>query len=243
MSISGFALRNNGSCADNEVDCGQTAAPYHACCPKSAFCPRQYNVDCCPSAENCTTTLLRDPQCANRSWDLYDNGGYFCCERGFVGYATPGNSDGCAAPGYAFRSGEKLLPIISSATPSSTTSPISTTPSSSPSASATTPADSSGGGGGSDKGAIIGGVVGGVVGVLVLVALSIFFWRRQKRSRGNPQDSTAYKGGIGGVPELAGSDLTPEQRSAHEMDGYDGRGKVAGPAQLPERHEYNELQA
>lgn len=32
-----------------------------------------------------------------------------------MGYAVPGNSDGCASPGYAFKDGERLLPIVSSA--------------------------------------------------------------------------------------------------------------------------------
>jgi len=45
VSTSGFALRNNGSCQANEVDCGVTKAPYHACCPADSFCPSQYNVD------------------------------------------------------------------------------------------------------------------------------------------------------------------------------------------------------
>jgi hypothetical protein len=45
ISSSGFALRTNGSCQTNEVDCGATVAPYRACCPSVSFCPSQYNVD------------------------------------------------------------------------------------------------------------------------------------------------------------------------------------------------------
>jgi hypothetical protein len=130
---SGFALRNNGSCLATEVDCGVTVVPYHACCPAQSFCPSQYNVDvgsncwtfqrlgvkanlalqCCPTSTNCTSTLLKDPQCANETWDLYDNGGYFCCEKGFTGYAAVDGSDGCAEPGYAFKSGQARLPLVS----------------------------------------------------------------------------------------------------------------------------------
>lgn len=41
----GFALRRRGKCHDDEEDCGATDKPYRACCPKSSFCPRQWNVD------------------------------------------------------------------------------------------------------------------------------------------------------------------------------------------------------
>jgi hypothetical protein len=135
VSTSGFALRINVTCPITGVDCGATAPPYRACCPADSFCPRLYNVDvsqqfeeeenifsanntnhdlqCCPTSANCTNILVQNPQCANQSWNLYDNGGYFCCEQGYTGYASTGNSDGCAEPGYAFRSGEVLLSIIS----------------------------------------------------------------------------------------------------------------------------------
>ena len=110
---SGFALRRNGSCLGTETECGETVSPYHACCPSGSFCPHQYNVACCPTAANCTQTLLPDPQCANADWDLFDNNGYFCCLRGLAGYATPGNTDGCAEAGYRFQDGEQLLRTIS----------------------------------------------------------------------------------------------------------------------------------
>ncbi|RDL40954.1 uncharacterized protein BP5553_00933 [Venustampulla echinocandica] len=113
-AFSGFALRTNGSCLANEVDCGATRAPFRACCPGTTTkCPEQYNVNCCPTAANCTASLLKDPQCANRRWDLYDNDGYFCCRPGFVGYKTRSNSDGCAKAGDSFQNGETLLKIMS----------------------------------------------------------------------------------------------------------------------------------
>lgn len=111
---SGFALRRSGSCLATEQECGATVQPYHACCPSGSYCPPpQYNVACCPTAANCTQALLPDPQCANAEWDLFDNGGYFCCLHGLAGYATPGNSDGCAEAGHVFQAGEQLLKTIS----------------------------------------------------------------------------------------------------------------------------------
>ena len=99
-SPSGFAIRRNGTCLSNEVDCGQTKAPFRACCPAGGSCPKSYNVDCCPSPANCTQALLPNPSCANSSWTLYDNGGYFCCAPGTIGYnASLSYSDGCADPG------------------------------------------------------------------------------------------------------------------------------------------------
>jgi len=45
VSTSGFALRINGTCPSNDVDCGVTIEPYHVCCPGNSFCPSQYNVN------------------------------------------------------------------------------------------------------------------------------------------------------------------------------------------------------
>ena len=110
---SGFAIRRNGSCLLSEVDCGQTVAPFRACCPARGSCPHQYNVDCCPSPANCTQALLKNPNCANSTWTLYDNSGYFCCAPGTIGYgASLTDSDGCADPGYA-PEGAILLSVIS----------------------------------------------------------------------------------------------------------------------------------
>lgn len=111
---SGFALRRNGSCLATETECFVTVFPYHACCPFGSFCPQQHNAECCPTAANCTQTLLQDPQCANAEWDLFINRGYFfCCLRGLAGYGTPAGTDGCAEAGYKFQEGEQLLEIIS----------------------------------------------------------------------------------------------------------------------------------
>lgn len=111
----GFAIRRNGSClAGLEVDCGQTRAPYHACCPTGFACPHQYNVACCPPGNNCTDALLAAPSpvCANGTWDLFDNGGYFCCEHGLPGYNRD-DSNGCAKPGVPLESGVQMLSTVS----------------------------------------------------------------------------------------------------------------------------------
>ncbi|KAI0597953.1 hypothetical protein F4775DRAFT_601912 [Biscogniauxia sp. FL1348] len=74
--LSGWAIRRSGSCLlTREVDCGVTSY--------------------CRTGENCTANLAAAPFCANSSWIMYNNAGYFCCEEGQVGYNN-GNTDGCA---------------------------------------------------------------------------------------------------------------------------------------------------
>ncbi|KAL4968814.1 uncharacterized protein BDV14DRAFT_166791 [Aspergillus stella-maris] len=114
VSTLGWALRHNGTCLKQEEDCGATANPYRGCCPSGSYCPRAYNIACCPSSLNCTEALQAKPACANRTWDLYYNGGYFCCEQGTKGYATSFDSNGCGEPGYELADSETPLSIISS---------------------------------------------------------------------------------------------------------------------------------
>lgn len=100
MSIEqGFAIRRNGTClAGIEVSCGATWNGMVGCCPSGLSCPQAYNVDCCPSGKNCTMTIVQTPRCSNSSWDLFDNGGYFCCEHGLAAYNNRGTNI-CASPG------------------------------------------------------------------------------------------------------------------------------------------------
>lgn len=100
MSIEqGFAIRRNGSClAGIEVGCGATANGMVGCCPNGLQCPQAYNIDCCPTGKNCTMEIVETPRCSNSSWDLYDNGGYFCCERNRPAYNNSGTNI-CASPG------------------------------------------------------------------------------------------------------------------------------------------------
>ncbi|SPO04124.1 uncharacterized protein DNG_06807 [Cephalotrichum gorgonifer] len=233
-SPSGFALRKNGTCGAAEVDCGRTVAPYRACCPESSFCPTQYNVDCCPSSSNCTAELVREPHCANTTWDLYDNGGYFCCEKGLVGYAATTNSNGCAQPGYAFQDGETVLKLISAgedpatATPDATRStsgpenPTGTPPDNAPAVSETSlPATSSG----PPVAAIAGGTVGGVV-ALVAAAAMWWFLRRKRRANLPPEE------------KVKEADVRVAAIPPSELDGETPRKQ---PGQLPAQHGVSEL--
>lgn len=118
MSIiaEGFAIRRNGTCfEDVEVDCGATRAPFRGCCPSNYACPSQYNIACCENGFNCTTSLLEvsPPRCANETWNLFDNGGYFCCEQGLTAYNRD-NTNVCASPGARVLTGDELLPVMRS---------------------------------------------------------------------------------------------------------------------------------
>ncbi|KAL9036423.1 MAG: hypothetical protein Q9180_004311 [Flavoplaca navasiana] len=173
---SGFAIRRMGSCPTNEVDCGATAAPYHACCPSGSSCPPQYNIDCCPSPANCTLTLLEEPRCANASWTLYDNHGYFCCAPGTIGYNDSRTfSDGCAAPGTPPQGAEYLAVV--SAGQTATTSSASSAASAPPSSPNNSPdSDSSS----SNTGAIAGGVIGGIAAIVISAIIAFYLYRKRK---------------------------------------------------------------
>lgn len=116
----GFAIRRNGTCHSSigEVDCGPTWDNFHACCPGGAYCsstrdPTYYNAECCDApGVNCTQTILdQGSYCANQSWNMFDNGGFFCCEAPTQGF-TNGPFDGCADPSStALSSGETFVPL------------------------------------------------------------------------------------------------------------------------------------
>ncbi|KAF1843064.1 uncharacterized protein K460DRAFT_407436 [Cucurbitaria berberidis CBS 394.84] len=192
----GFAIRRNGTCINGlEVDCGITLAPYHGCCPTGLSCPSQYNIACCPPGNNCTESLITapEPKCANATWDLYNNGGYFCCDHGLIGYNTSRGTNGCASPGAKLESGIKILSLVKmggeasrTSTASSSSSPATTTPSNTQSASPSPPADP---GSSTPVGAIAGGVVGGVAAIaLALLAWYLLRRRKQNKAEGNPYD-------------------------------------------------------
>lgn len=96
-----------------EMDCGSTSMDgFRGRCPSSLFCDeRQPNRICCPAgAPDCTEiTLSTRPLCANATWDLFDNGGFFCCEHGSLGYNVS-NTNGCTFPGQVIN-GSVIRPL------------------------------------------------------------------------------------------------------------------------------------
>ncbi|KAI1646967.1 uncharacterized protein F4817DRAFT_338956 [Daldinia loculata] len=176
--FSGWAIRRNGSCV-GEVDCGVTRDPFHACCPSSTECPSQYNVACCPFGKNCTAAAVETPKCANGSWVMFDNAGFFCCEKGYIGYNYRG-TDGCSKSGASLPDGALPLAEISQASFSSSSTTSTTTPTATPAPDSQSNSDSdSSSNNAIPVGAIIGGVLGGVA-FLALVILCLWFVRRRK---------------------------------------------------------------
>ena len=112
-TIFGFALRRNGTCLASERSCGATRRPFYACCPSGSNCVNPYNQVCCSSSDNCTSSAVQQPACADRSWDLYNNGGvegaFFCCLNSTFGYGVGLDSNGCANPDYQLASNENHL--------------------------------------------------------------------------------------------------------------------------------------
>lgn len=192
----GWAIRRNGSClsSDVEVDCGQTRVPYRACCPVSTECPSQYNVACCPSGRNCTAALVETPSCANSSWNMYDNAGYFCCEKGKIGYGLDYTA-GCSTSGAALPDGAVPVAIIeqvssSTSKPTETmktmttvsTAPISHSPTS------TTHIRSN------PSTIFIASIVVGVVAGIVVIAGLLWWFCVRKKTDSNPNANMGKKG-------------------------------------------------
>ncbi|KFY74868.1 hypothetical protein V499_05136, partial [Pseudogymnoascus sp. VKM F-103] len=109
----GYAARETTTCRLGEQDCGQTVKPYHACCPGNTECVSPgYNAYCCEPDKDCKKQLTNLPQCANPEHDMYDFGGFFCCEQGRKGYGNTGtDGDGCAAPDYVLQEKDEWLTI------------------------------------------------------------------------------------------------------------------------------------
>ncbi|KAI0442120.1 hypothetical protein F4803DRAFT_384519 [Xylaria telfairii] len=186
----GWAIRRNGSCLlGEETDCGGTVAPYRACCPSSTTCPSQYNVACCPANTNCTAAIVETPLCANSSWVMFDNAGYFCCESGQVGYNL-GNTDGCSTSGRALPENANPLAVVNQIFSSTSTSSasisstftLSTSTLSTPTSSTPSPTTSPGTSTTTPGGTIAGAVVGAVAGIAIIAGLLWFFIRKKKSS-------------------------------------------------------------
>ncbi|KAI1391353.1 uncharacterized protein F4822DRAFT_182916 [Hypoxylon trugodes] len=218
----GWAIRRENTCLiTKEVDCGKTAGDFHACCPSSTECPSQYNVACCPSGKNCTSALVTKPHCANSSWIMYDNGGYFCCEQGQVGYDMSG-SDGCIKSGAKLPDGASPFAVIDQVTPSPSSSSSSTaSPTSTPSQTQSPSSDSSSSG--SHTGAIVGGVVGGVAAIAIIAAAIFFFLRRRKSQAGN--DGVEYTPYV----EKDATPMTPAKITTPAHSEMDGMSRVELP--------------
>ncbi|KAH8723823.1 hypothetical protein GQ44DRAFT_709677 [Phaeosphaeriaceae sp. PMI808] len=203
----GFSIRRNGSCLNGiEVDCGATLAPFHACCPSGFTCPgQQFNVVCCRPGEECQAQLeaSKTPVCSNATWDLFDNGGYFCCPHGSRGY-NKSNTNGCAPSGVSVSGVQMLTTVkvgvdpatfvpVASSSAAISTAPTSVSASATPTSTGSSvqsgaPQTSSG----PNVGAIAGGVVGGVVGIALIAFLAWFFLRRKKRTDAHELQANPY---------------------------------------------------
>ncbi|KAI0409408.1 hypothetical protein F4802DRAFT_140861 [Xylaria palmicola] len=172
---------------------------------------------------------------------MFDNAGYFCCEKGEVGYNIR-NTDGCSISGHALP--EDAIPLavidqiqsrtstsISAAptSPSPTSSPpasASTSPTAPPSATPNTSSNTAGG-------AIAGAVVGGVVGIIVVAGVFGFFLRK-KKGPGSTQYLHDDRGGGEGAgeyhptpaPSPAEMGGTPKAELATVTDRSEGRSEM-----------------
>ncbi|KAE8396504.1 hypothetical protein BDV23DRAFT_177501 [Aspergillus alliaceus] len=215
----GLSFRRNSSCLSTDSDCGQTWAPFYACCPNGTHYPTQNNVKCCPSDADCSDLFKESPHCANSTGNLLKANGYFCCPAGTVGVSRKDTGFvGCAKSVDDVGDAYNLLATISTGPPSptlifsfssSTSSFATSTSSPSPSPSrtdsltetsvptATSTANPSGSSAQINTGAVAGGVVGGVAGFARITFLIWFYLRRRKASlrKGARVSSYSYYSG------------------------------------------------
>ncbi|KAH7390859.1 hypothetical protein DE146DRAFT_679943 [Phaeosphaeria sp. MPI-PUGE-AT-0046c] len=182
----GFAIRRLTSCLSGlEVDCGSTGIDgFRGCCPSSLICdPKAPNRICCPPGDDsCTESALAaksQPPCANGTWDLFNNGGYYCCEHGVQAYDR-GGTNWCGKPRQSSSIRVATLSVLREGIASSSASPDASQ-SSLMSASASPPPPSSQSSS-PPVGAIAGGVVGGIAALSLVIFLTWFFLRRRRQT-------------------------------------------------------------
>ncbi|KAJ5937950.1 hypothetical protein N7454_004292 [Penicillium verhagenii] len=235
----GYSSRSNGTCGSTEVECGQTWAPYHACCPSGTYCPSgQSNVICCDSNANCLDYFKDDPKCANSTANLYKANGYFCCAEGLSAFELSNGYVGCTDDISLLGNSVTLLHVSSVGSTSSTatststsaTSPVSTiastTANTTPTSSATTGGDATNNTPSTNTAAIAGGVVGGVAAVAILAGLLWFFLRRR-----NKQNQVDTSGQVPAYTAIAPAAAIHTRGPAiTELDGSRDPGMVELPA-------------
>ncbi|KAI0466445.1 hypothetical protein F4859DRAFT_519098 [Xylaria cf. heliscus] len=224
MSVApGWAIRRNSSClVTQEVDCGETANGFRGCCPSSTTCPHQYNLACCEANTNCTTALVETPSCANSSWIMFDNNGYFCCEDGQVGYNL-GNTDGCSRSGKALVANAQPLAVenqtfsstsTSSTSASSTSTSTSISTSTSAASTSLSPTTSPIANNATSGGTIAGAVVGGIAGIAIIAGLAWFFIRKKKKASASRLPQTIHE--APGAPIVPGGSIVSGVPMIHE---------------------------
>lgn len=111
----GYALRRRDACLSDEVDCGRTWRPFHACCPHGTICPSQSSTSiCCQSPSDCSALLQGHPHCGNSSANLYFANNYFCCAQDAWGFEWNNNGFvGCVNNVSELVSGTKQLAVVS----------------------------------------------------------------------------------------------------------------------------------
>ncbi|KAL2063381.1 hypothetical protein VTL71DRAFT_5186 [Oculimacula yallundae] len=93
-----WALAIVGStCPEGAVTCDASSLPTTGCCSSGETCFGSGGYYCCPTKDDCKTTVDNFPACFNNTWSLYQARSgiyYFCCPPGQYGVIPVGNYGG-----------------------------------------------------------------------------------------------------------------------------------------------------
>ncbi|KAF2627563.1 hypothetical protein BU25DRAFT_421564 [Macroventuria anomochaeta] len=199
----GAAILRDSSCLpDIEHDCVSPGA-FSVCCPSAFSYMGTYNFRCCSPRTKCAPERL----CAISSWALYDNGEYFCCGSGLLGYIKSGYSL-CSNPEAPMISGVILLPTLTieqTAAPSLSSSSSSKSEVSSAS---------------SSNAAIVGRIIGDVVGIAILARIAWVMLRQQRQNKVENASSPEDISGDNATKDRSGKNAVGGLHMNHQLDDW-----------------------
>ncbi|KAH9220676.1 hypothetical protein DL95DRAFT_519958 [Leptodontidium sp. 2 PMI_412] len=121
-----WALAVPGSACpeDASVSCTDSSISTMGCCPAGDTCFGSGGYYCCPSKDDCRTTVDNFPTCFNSTWSLYQASSssyYFCCPPGQYGVIPKGGWGGICQYNEVPVATSKVATLVDQLTTSPTT--------------------------------------------------------------------------------------------------------------------------
>ncbi|KAK4449731.1 hypothetical protein QBC34DRAFT_403901 [Podospora aff. communis PSN243] len=196
--------------ADVPVPCDPRIPWLHRnCCLAGQFCRQTwFRMYCCPTEDDCGSTVINNPRCINETWTMYRLTkiveGYFCCPKEYVGVIPVEGDAGLCEPSAEglpkSRLASMVLPqTILGTNPTATatvTDPSQSEATKSAAGGTTQGANSSGGNGGglglgessSQNSSPSAGVIAGIVigaAIILVAGFALVLWLHRRSLRGS----------------------------------------------------------